>query len=114
MDRWRPLSWRTAIGNLPLISVEVVSIGVETDSGGSLLMGGGRDRFAWDPVRVRHALHHLGRSAGAFSVRTRCSTIRGVFPMTAVTVATFTDRVAAATSHSGLRRPVGSSARMRG
>ena len=121
MDRCPPLSWRAAIGHVPLISVEVVSIGVETDSGRSLLMGGGLERCDWDPIRVRHALRDLGRSAGAFSVRKRCSTISRVFPMTAVAVATFMDRVAAAvrsrtaaTSHSRLRRPVSSSARIRG
>ena len=84
-------------------------------------MGGGLDRCDSDPIRVRHALHHLGRSAGAFSVRKRCSTIRRIFPMTAVAVATFMDRVAAAVrsrtaaaSHSRRRRPGGSRARIRG
>lgn len=121
MDRCPPLSWRAAIGHVPPIRFEVVSIGVETGSGSSLLMGGGLDRFDWDPIRVRHALRDLGRSAGAFSLRKLCSTISRVLPTTAVTVATFMDRVAAAVrsrtaaeSHSRLRRPVWSSARTRG
>ena len=105
MDRCPPLSWRAAIGHVPLIRFEVVSISVETGSGRSLLMGGGLDRFDWDPIRVRHALRDLGRSAGAFSLRKLFSTISRVLPVTAVAVATFMDRAAvrsrtAAKSHS--------------
>jgi hypothetical protein len=121
MDRCPPLSWRAAIGHFPLIQFEVVSMGVETDSGRSLLMGGGLDRCDWDPLRVQHAHRDLGRSAGAFSVRMLCTTVRRVLPMTAVAVATFMDRVAAAVrrrtaakSHSRRRRPVWSSAGIRG
>jgi hypothetical protein len=72
------------------ISFEVVSIGVETDSGRSLLIG-----EDWDPIRVRDA-SATSASAGAFSVRTRCFTISRVVPVTAVAVATCMDRVAAA------------------
>ena len=105
MDRCPPLSWRAAIGHFPLISVEIVSTGVERDSGRSLLMGGGLDRFDWDPIPVGHTLRDLGRSAGAFSVRKLFSTISRVLPVTAVAVATFMDRAAvrsrtAAKSHS--------------
>jgi hypothetical protein len=98
MDRCPPLSWRAVIGHFPLIRFEVVSMGVETDSGRSLLMGGGLDRCDWDPLRVQHAHRDLGRSAGAFSVRMLCTTVRRVLPMTADTAATFMDRVAAAVS----------------
>ena len=120
MDRCPPLSWRAAIGHFPLISFEVLSISVETGSGRSLLMDGGLDRCDSDPIRLRHALRDLGRSSGAFSLRKVCSTISRVFQMTAVAFTTFMYRFAAAVrsriaakSHSRLRRPVWSRARIR-